>query len=222
MREKIRAIKQQFRLSMNGVVSQNMREHGMNYKVNFGLTLPLLKRIAEETGRNAELAQALWEETTVRESMMIAPLLYPIEELSADRADEWVADLPNTEVADMCSKYLFCKAEFALQRAAAWSQSEKRLSAYAAFQTATALLINNPEMAMSNELEAIVASAIAKSESSDKGVVFAALVFLKQAVHNPAIAPYLLSEHRALPEKLSMLLHEERELFLEFSKNDSH
>lgn len=33
---------------MNGIVSQNMRNLGANYKINFGLTLPLLKKIAEE------------------------------------------------------------------------------------------------------------------------------------------------------------------------------
>lgn len=29
---------------MNGIVSQNMRNLGANYKINFGLTLPLLKK----------------------------------------------------------------------------------------------------------------------------------------------------------------------------------
>ena len=35
--EKIREIKKQFRLFMNGVVSQSMREKGLDYKLNFGI-----------------------------------------------------------------------------------------------------------------------------------------------------------------------------------------
>ena len=48
---------------MNGIVSQNMRNLGANYKINFGLTLPLLKKIAEEIPADAQLANALWNDT---------------------------------------------------------------------------------------------------------------------------------------------------------------
>ena len=42
-KEQIKEIKKQFRLFMNGVVSQSMREKGLEYKVNFGIELPRLK-----------------------------------------------------------------------------------------------------------------------------------------------------------------------------------
>ena len=35
--EKVKDIKAQFRLFMNGVVSQSMREKGLVYKINFGI-----------------------------------------------------------------------------------------------------------------------------------------------------------------------------------------
>ena len=47
MDAQIREIKRQFRMAMNGIVSTSMREKGMDYKIYFGLTLPLIKRIAE-------------------------------------------------------------------------------------------------------------------------------------------------------------------------------
>ena len=40
--EIIKDIKGQFRLFMNGVVSQSMREKGLDYKLNFGIELPRL------------------------------------------------------------------------------------------------------------------------------------------------------------------------------------
>ena len=50
--EQIREIKRLFRKSMNGVVAASMREKGMAYRVNFGLTLPLIKRIASSITPN--------------------------------------------------------------------------------------------------------------------------------------------------------------------------
>ena len=41
-KEQIKEIKKQFRLFMNGVVSQSMREKGLEYKINFGIELPRL------------------------------------------------------------------------------------------------------------------------------------------------------------------------------------
>ena len=56
--ETIKDIKGQFRLFMNGVASQSMREKGLDYKLNFGIELPRLKEIAARYEKNHEVAQA--------------------------------------------------------------------------------------------------------------------------------------------------------------------
>mgnify|MGYP007112425563 CR=1 FL=1 len=40
LKEQLKEIKTQLRLSMNGAVSQSMREKGLVYKLNFGVELP--------------------------------------------------------------------------------------------------------------------------------------------------------------------------------------
>ena len=52
VQEKIRDIKQQLRLNMNGVASGSMREAGIEYRLNFGVGIPRLKEIASESGKN--------------------------------------------------------------------------------------------------------------------------------------------------------------------------
>lgn len=47
LHEQLKEIKTQLRLSMNGAVSQSMREKGLVYKLNFGVELPRIKAIAE-------------------------------------------------------------------------------------------------------------------------------------------------------------------------------
>ena len=46
VKEQLKDIKTQLRLSMNGAVSQSMREKGLVYKLNFGVALPRIKMIA--------------------------------------------------------------------------------------------------------------------------------------------------------------------------------
>ena len=62
IKEQLKDIKTQLRLSMNGAVSQSMREKGLVYKLNFGVELPRIKMIAESYEKNHDLAQALWKE----------------------------------------------------------------------------------------------------------------------------------------------------------------
>ena len=60
--QKLMEIKRSFRLLMNGPVSQSMREKGMDYKLNWGVSLPHLQEVAREYGKDRDLAIALWKE----------------------------------------------------------------------------------------------------------------------------------------------------------------
>lgn len=61
IKEQLKEIKTQLRLSMNGAVSQSMREKGLVYKLNFGVELPRIKSIASKYEKSHALAQALWK-----------------------------------------------------------------------------------------------------------------------------------------------------------------
>ena len=60
LHQQLKDIKTRLRLSMNGAVSQSMREKGLVYKLNFGVELPRIKSIAADYGKDHALAQALW------------------------------------------------------------------------------------------------------------------------------------------------------------------
>ena len=62
IQDKVKEIKSCFRLYMNGVVSQSMREKGLGYKINWGIGLPELKSIAARYGKDYDLAIELWKE----------------------------------------------------------------------------------------------------------------------------------------------------------------
>ena len=68
IKEQLKDIKTQLRLSMNGAVSQSMREKGLVYKLNFGVEIPRItmtwrRHCGKKTFANAKSWQpccSLW------------------------------------------------------------------------------------------------------------------------------------------------------------------
>ena len=106
IKEQLKDIKTQLRLSMNGAVSQSMREKGLLYKLNFGVELPRIKMIAEGYEKNHDLAQALWKEN-IRECKIMSAMLQPIDTFYPEIADIWVEDIQNIEIAELTCMNFF-------------------------------------------------------------------------------------------------------------------
>ena len=106
VRDKLKQIKSRFRLLMNGVASQSMREKGIGYKINWGISLPALKGLAVEYGKDYELAIELWKED-IRECKILATLIMPVEAVRPDLAELWVGQIENQEIAEMAAFNLF-------------------------------------------------------------------------------------------------------------------
>ncbi len=105
--ETIKHIKQQFFVYRNGIVADNLRRAGDAHPVIFGLNIPQLQIIAKEVGTNKEVAIDLWTNSSSRESRMIAPMVYPPEEMQFEDACNWINSIENTEIADnLCHKLL--------------------------------------------------------------------------------------------------------------------
>ncbi|MDE6370251.1 MAG: hypothetical protein K2K92_02035, partial [Duncaniella sp.] len=78
----IQTIKRRFFAMRNGVIADTLRKAGLPYRIIFGLNLPQIAEIAEETGADEALARQLWADTGTRESMMLAPMIFPLSSLS--------------------------------------------------------------------------------------------------------------------------------------------
>lgn len=110
--ETLKEIKRGFRLYMNGTASHSMREKGLNYKVNWGISQVELRKIAEKYNKNADLAAALWKEN-VRECKILATLLMPVDSMSMDKAVEWGSEISSYELAETTVFNLFRHLPFA-------------------------------------------------------------------------------------------------------------
>ena len=178
----LKDIKRLYRLYMNGIVSQSMRLKGAEYRVNFGLTLPLLRRIAEQISPSVDIAEQLWQDTGVRESMLLAPMVYPVEQCAPADAQRWAEQMPNVEVADFCCKYLFSRLSYASELVAHWVASSQEMVVYTAFRLAYALL---PQIENEDWLTSMAQAAIAAQSDDRSVVVSAARRFLTEALLLP-------------------------------------
>lgn len=122
--ETIKEIKAQFRLFMNGVASQSMREKGLNYKLNFGIELPRLKEISLRYEKNHSLAGELWKEN-IRECKILATMLQPVETFLPEIADIWVEDINQPELAEVACMNLFQHLPYASTKAFQWMADER-------------------------------------------------------------------------------------------------
>lgn len=119
IRSAIKDIRTRLRLSMNGVVSASMREKGAVYALNFGVSMPELKKIAVNYPQDPDLAEALWRED-VRELKILAAMLQPASSFSKEQAWRWASALTHPDLIEFCSTILFQHLPYAGELAAEW------------------------------------------------------------------------------------------------------
>ena len=144
LQEQVKEIKQSFRQLMDGATAQSMRDKGVQYKLNWGASIPMLREKAEELGKNYQLAIALWKED-VRECKILATMLMPPDEVLPEVIDIWMEQMPSQEMAEQASFNLFQYLPFAPAKAYEWMASDKELYQLCGFLVITRLFMNGQE-----------------------------------------------------------------------------
>ena len=142
--QQVKEIKQSFRLMMDGVVASSMRQKGVDYKLNWGATLPRLREKADEIGQNYDLAIALWKEN-VRECKILATMLMPANEILPEVVDIWMEQTESQEVAEQAAFNLYQHLPFAADKAYTWIASDKDLYQLCGFHILSRLFMNGQE-----------------------------------------------------------------------------
>ncbi|MBQ2497061.1 MAG: DNA alkylation repair protein [Prevotella sp.] len=144
MQEKIREIKQSFRLMMNGTASRSMREKGADYKLNWGVSIPDLQKMADELGKDYDLAISLWKED-VRECKILATMLMPPEKMLPEVAEIWMEQTNSQEMAEIAAFQLYQHLDFASILAFRWMASDKMPYLVCAYQILARLFAKGQE-----------------------------------------------------------------------------
>lgn len=139
--EKLKQIKQSFRLLMNGAASKSMRDKGLQYKLNWGVQLSDLKQMADDYGKDYELAIALWKEN-IRECKILATMMMPAEKMLPEIADLWMEQTDSIEIAEMAAFHLYQYLPYAPAMAFQWIASDRPLYQVCGFHILTRLFMD--------------------------------------------------------------------------------
>lgn len=143
--DNLKQIKRRFRLMMNGMASQSMREKGLGYSINWGISLPVLKTLAAEYGKDYDLAIELWKEN-IRECKILATLIMPTADMLPDLACLWISQIPNQEIAEMASFNLFQHIDGAKDLAFKWLASESEIEQMCGYHVLSRLFMRGEQL----------------------------------------------------------------------------
>ncbi len=177
LQQQVRGIKKQLRSVMNGVASTSMSERGLDYRVNYGVPITILKQIAGKIPKNHDLAQLLRLEN-VRELQIIATLIQPIDSLTESQAKDWVMRIQTYEQAEHACLYLFQYCAFAQQLAFSLLCQSSDIPRFTAWHL-LARIARNLELD-SRQFEFIIQNALVDTNNSQLSLFNSALLALKR------------------------------------------
>ncbi len=115
------------RRQMNGAVVGSMRYYGAEYGLNYGVSLPTLRSLAEAEGCNYDYAKYLFQQQ-VREIRLISLWVAEANKITDSELGFWAEGIINSEVAEEASFALFQH----LKCVERWLTSESDLLVYTA------------------------------------------------------------------------------------------
>ena len=115
-----------------------MARFGINPQNTLGISVPVLRKMAREIGRDHALAQELWS-SGVHEARILAALVDDPRLVTEAQMDAWAADFDSWDVCDQCCANLFDKTEPAYRKAVEWAARDEEFVKRAGFALMAAL-----------------------------------------------------------------------------------
>lgn len=144
LQQRVREIKQSFRQLMDGMTAQSMRDKGVEYKLNWGASIPMLRDMAAEIGKDYELAIELWK-ADVRECKILATMVMPADRMLPEVVDIWMEQTTSQEIAEQAAYNLYQYLPYAPAKAYQWIAFDKELYQLCGFHILTRLFMNKQE-----------------------------------------------------------------------------
>lgn len=121
---------------------EGMAKFGINPNNTYGISIPNLKKMAKEIGKNHEIAQQLWK-SGIHESRILACMVDDPKIIIEEQMENWVKDFDSWDVCDQVCMNLFDKTNFAYQKAVEWSKRNEEFVKRAGFTLMASLAFHD-------------------------------------------------------------------------------
>lgn len=111
------------RANANPTNVAGMARFGINPKNTLGISMPTLRALAKEIGKDHVLALELWN-TKIHEARILAGLIDDPKLVTVAQMDRWVRDFDSWDVCDQVCCFLFDKTPHAYTQAIKWSDAK--------------------------------------------------------------------------------------------------
>lgn len=119
-----------------------MARFGINPDNTLGVSIPAIRKMAKEIGKDHTLAQEFWS-SGIHEARILAGMVDDPGEVTGEQMDRWAADFDSWDVCDQVCSNLFDKTRFAYQKAHEWSGREEEFVKRAGFVLMAALSVHD-------------------------------------------------------------------------------
>jgi 3-methyladenine DNA glycosylase AlkD len=117
---------------------KGMARYGMTIEKRLGVSVPDMRKLAKELGRDHKLALSLWK-TGIAEARILAGMVGDPDKLTEEQMEEWVKDIDSWDVCDQVCMNLFEKSQLAWKKILDWSEREEEFVKRTAFSLTACL-----------------------------------------------------------------------------------
>ena len=109
-----------------------MAKFGMTATNRLGISVPDMRKIAKENGKDHAVALELWD-SGIPEAQIVAALIAEPNKLIEEQMEHWVKDINSWDVCDQVCMNLFDKSPLAWKKIHDWSEREEEFVKRTAF-----------------------------------------------------------------------------------------
>lgn len=111
---------------------EGMGKYGMRGEMRLGVSVPDLRALAKEIGKDHRLALQLWT-TKIPDAMILASMVDIPQEVTEGQMESWSKDVDSWDVCDQLCMNLFEKVSFTEKKIKEWSKCDEEFVKRAAF-----------------------------------------------------------------------------------------
>ncbi len=135
-------ILEKLRLLSNTLTLEGMSKYGINIDKAFGVSIPKLRVLAKQIGKNHELALILWE-LGYRETKILASMIDDPKKITELQMETWAKDFDSWEVCDQVCNNLFRKNPSSFDKSFKWCDRNEEFVKRAGYVTIAVLAVHD-------------------------------------------------------------------------------
>jgi 3-methyladenine DNA glycosylase AlkD len=142
---------------------EGMSRFGISSKNTLGVSIPIIRNMGKEIGKDHILAQQLWK-SGIHEARLLAGFIDDPSTVTERQMESWAIDFDSWDICDQVCSNLFDKTPYAYAKAFEWSERKGEFVKRAGFVLMAALAVHDKK---ADDAKMLKFLPVIKRESND-------------------------------------------------------